>query len=196
MILCAQEKASAFYSPDTGRWLNRDPIQEAGGLNLYDYVHNNPVSQTDLLGLEIMHYPIAPNGEPTVEPPNVQVGPAFGYIAGVGGIGLFGAEIVADLGVENGIVAAAWAADQLMRHHDKKKDCPPKNGSGNQPMMGMAKRPDIKFIDYLQKKYGLSDPQREQLHEEITGQNLSKSEIEEIVKSFVEEFPEGLPPIE
>ena len=63
-------------------------------------------------------------------------------------------------------------------------------------MMGMAKRPDIKFIDYLQKKYGLSDPQREQLHEEITGQNLSKSEIEEIVKSFVEEFPEGLPPIE
>ena len=39
------------YQPDLGRWLSRDPIAEAGGINLYDYVHNDPVDQTDPLGL-------------------------------------------------------------------------------------------------------------------------------------------------
>ena len=32
-----------FYDPATQRWLNRDPIQENGGLNLYGYVCNHPV---------------------------------------------------------------------------------------------------------------------------------------------------------
>jgi len=39
------------YAPDTGRWLSPDPIREAGGLNLYGYVRNNPVSRVDPLGL-------------------------------------------------------------------------------------------------------------------------------------------------
>jgi RHS repeat-associated protein len=40
-----------FYDPETGRWLNRDPIGEDGGLNLYGYVGGNPASYGDLLGL-------------------------------------------------------------------------------------------------------------------------------------------------
>src|SRR5438445_13848167 len=32
------------YSADTGTFINRDPIEEEGGLNLYDYVGNNPVN--------------------------------------------------------------------------------------------------------------------------------------------------------
>lgn len=40
------------YDPDLGRWLNRDPIGEAGGINLYGYVANDPVNGLDLLGLE------------------------------------------------------------------------------------------------------------------------------------------------
>jgi hypothetical protein len=39
------------YDPRDGRWLSRDPIEEAGGLNLYGYVGGNPVSYVDPLGL-------------------------------------------------------------------------------------------------------------------------------------------------
>jgi RHS repeat-associated protein len=44
------------YDPDLGRWLNRDPIAEKGGLNLYGYVGNNPANAVDLRGLS----PISP----------------------------------------------------------------------------------------------------------------------------------------
>jgi uncharacterized protein RhaS with RHS repeats len=40
-----------WYDPDTGRWLSRDPIEEAGGLNLYAYAGNNPVNFIDPIGL-------------------------------------------------------------------------------------------------------------------------------------------------
>jgi len=40
-----------YYSPGMGRWLNRDPIEEAGGVNLYGFVGNDGVNQWDLLGL-------------------------------------------------------------------------------------------------------------------------------------------------
>jgi RHS repeat-associated protein len=41
-----------FYDPVQGRWLNRDPIAEVGGLNLYAYARNNPVGFIDLFGLD------------------------------------------------------------------------------------------------------------------------------------------------
>jgi RHS repeat-associated protein len=43
-----------FYAPSTGRWLSRDPIEEQGGLNLYGFVRNNPLSLLDYLGMDLM----------------------------------------------------------------------------------------------------------------------------------------------
>ena len=40
-----------FYDPSLQRWLNRDPIGEVGGLNLYRFVRNSPITHTDAYGL-------------------------------------------------------------------------------------------------------------------------------------------------
>jgi RHS repeat-associated protein len=39
------------YDSDLGRWVNRDPISELGGINLYGYVSNNPITFIDPIGL-------------------------------------------------------------------------------------------------------------------------------------------------
>lgn len=39
-----------IYEPTKGRWLNRDPIGERGGSNLYSMVGNDAVNQIDVLG--------------------------------------------------------------------------------------------------------------------------------------------------
>ncbi|MBK9120265.1 MAG: RHS repeat-associated core domain-containing protein [Phycisphaerales bacterium] len=40
-----------FYHPEHGRWVNRDPIGEEGGTNLYSYVKNRPSHLIDARGL-------------------------------------------------------------------------------------------------------------------------------------------------
>jgi RHS repeat-associated protein len=39
-----------YYCPSTGRWLNRDPLEENGGINLYAHTANDPVNTYDLRG--------------------------------------------------------------------------------------------------------------------------------------------------
>lgn len=41
-----------YYSPRMGRFINRDPIGEAGGANLYGFAGNNGVNGWDVLGLQ------------------------------------------------------------------------------------------------------------------------------------------------
>ncbi len=38
------------YNPFKARWLNRDPIEENGGLNLYEYVGGDPITYVDTDG--------------------------------------------------------------------------------------------------------------------------------------------------
>jgi RHS repeat-associated protein len=40
-----------FYDPNMQRWLNRDPLGQAGGANLYGFVYNSPVNLFDPFGL-------------------------------------------------------------------------------------------------------------------------------------------------
>ncbi len=48
-----------YYAPWLGRWLSPDPIGAEDGLNLYQYVRNNPVNFTDPDGLQASNVPIS-----------------------------------------------------------------------------------------------------------------------------------------
>jgi uncharacterized protein RhaS with RHS repeats len=69
-ILSLQFSAQAFYNPTTGRWLNRDPIAEEGGVNLYGFVGNDPANTVDPLGEDF----IAVGGLPVPTAPVIGIG--------------------------------------------------------------------------------------------------------------------------
>ena len=50
--LAFQAAASAYYDPTTKTFLSRDPIREAGGINLYAYCNKDPVGNFDPIGLQ------------------------------------------------------------------------------------------------------------------------------------------------
>jgi RHS repeat-associated protein len=58
-----------FYSPKHGRFVNRDPSEEAGGLNLYAFAGNGPTRGWDTLGL----YDSSVNGDPVTYAYNLWV---------------------------------------------------------------------------------------------------------------------------
>ena len=45
--LCTTQTASAWYIPSAQRWVNRDPIEEFGGINLFSFVANRPTVLVD-----------------------------------------------------------------------------------------------------------------------------------------------------
>jgi RHS repeat-associated protein len=47
-----------YYNPSIGRWLNRDLVEERGGLNLYGFVDEDTLNQIDILGLEGRPLPV------------------------------------------------------------------------------------------------------------------------------------------
>lgn len=59
ILLGFTELAQAFYDPNTGSFLSRDPIEERGGENLYGFVRNDAVNRWDVLGLKDVDITIA-----------------------------------------------------------------------------------------------------------------------------------------
>jgi RHS repeat-associated protein len=51
-----------YYNPADGRWINRDPIGEKGGRNLYKFLFNNGIYSIDLQGFD--NYVIGDSQEP------------------------------------------------------------------------------------------------------------------------------------
>jgi hypothetical protein len=51
LVLLLPVPSRAYYSPEQGRWLSRDPIGANGGLNDLSFVSNDPTSRHDTLGL-------------------------------------------------------------------------------------------------------------------------------------------------
>ena len=41
-----------YYNPKDGRWINRDPIAEEGGVGLYAFLGNSTQDKFDALGLK------------------------------------------------------------------------------------------------------------------------------------------------
>ena len=87
-----------FYDPNTGKWVNRDPIGELGGLNLYSYVYNNPIRYIDRDGLDV--WLEGPSGKEPSLHQSVCVGNPNGkydsYSFGMNGEGFLGAEVYTD----------------------------------------------------------------------------------------------------
>ncbi|RMF18953.1 MAG: RHS repeat-associated core domain-containing protein [Gammaproteobacteria bacterium] len=80
------------YDPELGRYLQRDPIGLAGGLNVYGYAYQNPVSYYDVSGLN----------------PGAAAGCAVGGVGGPVGCG-----IGAAVGFVLNVVAAVYTYDTL-----------------------------------------------------------------------------------
>ena len=66
-----------FYAPGIGRWLNRDPIEEVGGLNLHALIRNNLIDKFDLLGLKCSITVIFGHGSLSDEPENWLLNEAY-----------------------------------------------------------------------------------------------------------------------
>ena len=64
-----------YYDPVTGRWLSRDPIGEAGGLNVYAAFANDPVNVFDPDGEKNFYYIAQPDNSLSIQnaPTNVRL---------------------------------------------------------------------------------------------------------------------------
>jgi RHS repeat-associated protein len=102
-----------FYSPSLGRFINRDPIEERGGLNLYGFCGNDGINGFDVLGNKNFFSKFWNKFRHTIISTAIRVvGDVVGAYFGVPTLGewLSGAYNVAVGASYGGIRGAAWAA--------------------------------------------------------------------------------------
>jgi RHS repeat-associated protein len=85
--------AHRAYSASLGRWINRDPAGEYAGSNLYAYVGNDPIIQTDPLGFGPLGFAIG-----------IAYGAPIGGIVGIGAGGTGGTLVLPGVGTVAGAV--------------------------------------------------------------------------------------------
>ena len=64
LVLACAQTGSCFYNPQPGRWINRDPIQENGGIAIFGFAHNNAINYWDKFGLQCCLDTYAPSLSP------------------------------------------------------------------------------------------------------------------------------------
>jgi hypothetical protein len=104
LLLISLRTASAYYDPGVQRWISRDPVAEEGGLNLYEFEENAPVSFLDADGGRPVTFPIRPPLPPRIKPP-LPLGP-IGAAITCGAVG-----------------AAAIDLGSTLYYDEKKKRC-------------------------------------------------------------------------
>ena len=80
-----------FFDPETGRWSNRDPIEERGGSNIYAFIENEALRGFDILGEARTTDGVSTGGD--LNAPWAEEGwalPGGGGFAGPGYAGRFG----------------------------------------------------------------------------------------------------------
>jgi len=102
-----------WYDPQTGRFLTQDPIGLAGGVNLYSYAGNNPISFGDPFGLCPPESPWTPECDkgletPLIDPVALLAGGILGGLKSLGAMGLrsIGARATVGAAAESGASAA------------------------------------------------------------------------------------------
>jgi hypothetical protein len=107
--------AHAYYDPVPQRWINRDPLDERGGINMFAFIRNQPIHAVDPFGQEGTNFPIIfpPIQIPQWPPPNPWPTNPISADAGKGGVT-----------IHSGNAPAACLAPSP-------KPCPKKGARGN-----------------------------------------------------------------
>ncbi len=150
-----------YYDPALQRWPNPDPIGEAGGINLYRAMRNNPMRWVDPFGLDNMYNMAAGNNAPpsmvVSANPSLGEAPTVTYQGSQGDLFLIGefstaAGTVAAASIM-GLIAGGVPPDQAImlveQAYEKlvnnaspqpsQNNCPNNTSPIKTPLMGMAK---------------------------------------------------------